>query len=149
MEKMTMKTTTLFILGVALFIFGAWIIGLGIIGKSPVTVILGACIFAFSFLPLFTSGTVEIEDAGVSVTTLLGRHFLRWEEAKTLLAGNGNVLIGAADGRRLVVPAPSYWKGPKRNEAMKQFFLKLQERELAMKPDWRASFLFSKGTRVR
>jgi hypothetical protein len=102
---------------------------------------------SFSLLLLYGKTTITAE--GLTQSAPVGRHFIAWDEIKSVtFDGRDNTIVLKGQGKQLVLPGFSLWAGRQKTAARRQLSDELQRRRIPTTTAF-AAFAFSRNTRVR
>ena len=107
-----------------------------------VFILLGLC-------ALITAGAFEFDDHGVSHKNLSGHYRILWHEVKHIEFGIQGTLVLHGEGKRFVLPAPTFWSGPEKPQAFELVGQKIKELGITPYPSDVAEFKIHKNVKVR
>jgi hypothetical protein len=138
-------------IGILGFLTFAWFTAICFIDPKPERfwVPSGLGLFAAASLYLFLySGTVTVDQHGVTQACRLGTFFMAWTEIKSISSGSGQwVLIGS--DRRLALPGPEFWRGSGRAVVLAVLARFCEQNGIEPKESLAAAFMISRNTKVR
>jgi hypothetical protein len=150
MKTLAVKQTSTKVLGLALcLIFGlaaVWVVYLGGIWTSSV-------FFAGFLLGLYLilgTGTIELDEQGITEHTLLGSYRIGWNEITHLEVDKTySTLVFAGVSKRLVLTGTSSWNGKDKIDALSFLSTQLKERSIEVRKSVKASYRFNKNSRIK
>ena len=93
-------------------------------------------------------GKVILNEFGVHHQCPLGSFYIPWDEVETIESGNGNFVIGNPK-KRVSMLEPGYWTGEQREFAIIVLYEIASLKGITIEERGRATFQFSKNSRVR
>ena len=102
--------------------------------------LLGAYLFLYS-------GTVSVDDRGVTQNSLIGTFFIHWSSIDHVWTGAGQLVLAGGESR-LALPGPDTWWGRGRNEVIAALNAHCEHRGIVPRERLPAIFMISRRTRV-
>jgi hypothetical protein len=143
-QSVSVTTPLLSILGwlaLAFGVFGAIKIGgANVVGTVVMLLLFGGLGAALVLM----SARIRVDNEGLEVHQLTGRHRIAWRDVTRVEKGGGNLVL-FADRRRLTCPASEFWWGNDRQQLLQRLGEQLASRGIKVSDSVRAMFSYTRG----
>lgn len=136
--------------GIVGFLMFSWFLILCFLSSKPSPLWVPLCFAGFALAAAYLflySGTVTVDDQGVTQRSRIGTFFIPWSSVEHVWTGSGQLVL-AGQGIRLAMPGPEAWLGSGRREVILGLLEHCADKGIRPRERLIAAFMVSKGTRV-
>ena len=152
------KHTSVIVLGwicIIFFLFGAlmsWRAGQGkmsVVGHVSVVGLFLLFVFLGIYL-LLSSGSLEMDDQGITCRSYLAQYRISWSEVKHIeIDRQGSNIVFCGENKQLAALGPMFWSGDDKLRMLRLLDAQVRKGGIEIRQTEKAHYRFSKNTKVR
>ena len=99
---------------------------------------------------LLSSGSVEMDEEGITYRTYLAQYRIVWSEVKHIeIDRQGSNIVFCGDNKRLAALGPMFWSGSDKKLMLRLLDTQVRKGGIEIRQTEKAPYRFSKNTKVR